>query len=381
MAGGSTLKTKSGFHPDPEHSYTLPAHYYYDREIETWEREAIWFKTWQLVGYTADLGSTGSFITETILDQPVFVVSGRDGDLRAYYNVCMHRGHILLEGKGDVRMITCPFHAWTYDLEGNLRAAGNSENVAGFDAGDFCLPEIGVEEFAGMVFVNLDAEAPSLASQAPGLAEDFSASVPHFDALTFVRRDPYTIEANWKFIPDQNECYHCPSLHPQAMGTKETYLQPSWETTDHGMWSKHVVRGNRAVKPENLPYGYSPDDAIQDVNIWFLFPNLIFITHQGPSNFKVTRIMPTGAETATQTIDNFCHNDPATDIDIGTMDNYRDVVIPQDVPAMEQQQLGVRARGYTQGRLMCDREVSWRSEHGTHFFYNLVWRALNGDRY
>ena len=86
----------SRFHPVAEHSYTLPAHYYYDPAIAAREREEIWFKSWLLAGYLADLEKPGDYITARIFDQPVFVIRGRDMRLRAYYNVCMHRGHILL---------------------------------------------------------------------------------------------------------------------------------------------------------------------------------------------------------------------------------------------------------------------------------------------
>ena len=253
----SAMRAEDRFNLDPELSYTLPGHYYYDREIFEREKEEIWSKTWQLVGYGADLKEPGDYITNDILDQKVFVTRAKDGRLRAFYNVCMHRGHILLEGKGNVRMITCPFHAWTYDLEGNLKAAGNSENVAGFDAGDFCLPEIQVEELLNMVFVNLDAQAASLASMVPGFAEDVRATVPYFDELVLARHDDYAnFKCNWKFIPDQNECYHCPHLHPDVMGSEDSYMEPSWESTEYDYWAKHFILGNRNVKEEHKPYDF-----------------------------------------------------------------------------------------------------------------------------
>lgn len=130
------------FRREPELSGTLPASYYYDPAIFEREREAIWFKTWQLVGYVHDLAKPGDYITADILDQKVFVVRDKSGELRAFYNVCMHRGHILAEGKGSKTIFTCPFHAWSYDTDGRLRAAGNAENVAGFKLEDFSLVPI-----------------------------------------------------------------------------------------------------------------------------------------------------------------------------------------------------------------------------------------------
>ena len=372
------------FHPDPEHSDTLPRTYYWDPDIFAREKEEIFFKTWQFVGYVSELRSPGDFVTATIIDQPVFVIRAKEGALRAYYNVCMHRGHILLEGKGNVRMITCPFHAWTYDLEGNLKAAGNSENVTGFDHGDFCLPEIQVEEFGNMAYVNLDASASSLKSQAGGLEQEFRTFVPHFDDLVFARRDTFDIKCNWKFVFDQMECYHCPVIHPQIMGKEDSYLQHSFEITAHEYWSQHLIRANTdvvATMQENLPYRFGADDELKDAYIWWLWPNDLWVAHHGPSNWKMMHLLPTGIETCIQHVDYFFLNDPPQAGEVEMMDYFSGVLQRQDIDTMEKQQLGVHARGYTQGRLMVDRERSWRSEHGTHHFDKLLWETLNGPNY
>src|SRR5690349_18414714 len=96
----------SGFSADAERSATLPAHYYYDPAIFAREKEAIWFKTWQFVGWTQDVRQPGDYFTASILDQLILVVRGKKGELRAFYNVCMHRGHVLAEGKGNKSIFT-----------------------------------------------------------------------------------------------------------------------------------------------------------------------------------------------------------------------------------------------------------------------------------
>ncbi len=250
MADVASFKTKSGIHPNPLFSYTLPAEYYYDPEIFEREKEEIWFKTWQLVGYDHGLSEPGDFITHDILGQKVFVTRSKDGQLRGFYNVCMHRGHILVEGRGNKNIFTCPFHAWSYDSTGALKAAGNAENVTDFRLEDFTLSEVRVEQFLHMIFVNLDPDAQSLASMYGDLGQDIRDNLPKFDQLKLGRTDPYNIDSNWKFIPEQNECYHCPSLHPQAMGTDQAYMDPSWETTEHDYWTKHIIRTKRDVSAE-----------------------------------------------------------------------------------------------------------------------------------
>jgi len=371
-----------GFSPDPEHAVTLPSHYYWDTGIFEREKYEIWFKTWQFAAHLEDLRSPGDYVTTAILDQRILVLRGKDGILRGFYNVCKHRGHILAEGRGNRKVHTCPFHAWSYDTTGALMAAGNSENVAGFRLGDFNLSEIRVEEFANMAFFNLDPDAAPLKELAAGLEEDFRARINDFDRMTSVRIDSRPLECNWKYILDQNECYHCPILHPNVgFGSRR---KTRWINEQHEYWSRHTSRadqeeidGTQGVLPqadEDSPLKY-------ETYIWFLWPNLVFLSHRGAANFKLQLAVPTGPEQCTFSVDSMCLNDPPTEADIDGMDFYWDIVVPQDVGAMEAQQLGAHSRGYTQGRLMIDRERGARSEHAVHHFDDLVWRALNGPDY
>ncbi len=384
MATESLVVTpKSRFHPDPELSATLPGYYYHDADIYEHEKQEIWFKTWQFAGYISDLQDPGDYITADLLDQKILVSRGKDGTLRAFYNVCMHRGHILAEGKGNKSIFTCPFHAWSYDTTGALKAAGNAENVAGFRLEDFTLSEVRVEQLGHMVFVNLSPEGPALSDICGDIVSEFRATVPRYDDLYNYRRDRYDVKANWKLAFDQMECYHCPVLHPQIMG-KDAYLEPSFEITAHEFWSTHLTRGNKKVisgEKGDLPYDFGPDEEINNSAIWWIWPNLIFVAHRGPSNLKTMHIVPDGPERFIMHIDNFLADDPPQEKSLSNINYNRDVLQPQDLGAMAQQQLGLHARGYFQGRLMVDKERTWRSEHGTHHFDRLVWEAINGSNY
>ena len=274
------------FRREPELSGTLPASYYVDPEIFEREKEEIWFKTWQFVGYTVDLKEPGDYITADILDQKIFVVRGKDGALRAFYNVCMHRGHILVEGKGNRTIFTCPFHAWSYDAEGNLKAAGNAENVAGFEHADFGLSEIQVETVLGLlVFVNLDAGAATLASQIEGLKDQVRETVQDFDKMVFARRDRFDVKANWKFIFDQLECYHCPVVHPEVTESVDWSLRRHKE---YGIWQRHNQRLRGDADNEELGRAYQirADDPQKGSNIWYLWPNILLLSHWGGRQFQ-----------------------------------------------------------------------------------------------
>ena len=339
----------SGFSGNGLRSATLPAYYYYDPDIFAAEKEQIWCKSWQYVGYLGDIAEPGDYITANILDQLIFVTRAAPGELRAFYNVCMHRGHILVEGKGNKRIITCPFHAWSYDSHGNLKAAGNAENVAGFRHEDFYLSEIQVEAFGPMVYVNLDPSAPSLASQAGGLLERFRAVIPGFDDLHFAQRTSFPVEANWKFILDGMECYHCPVIHPQQMADSDASLTTSWESREEEFWQEHRIIGNRDLienQKDKLPYDFG-DAEIVDVYIWYLWPNMVFTAEQGPPNFMILHALSISPETCERHVINLCQHEKPTEHDRAQFDNYTEVVFPQDLAAIERQALGVKSLGYT----------------------------------
>ena len=377
---------RPGIHPDPELSYTIPGHYYHDPAVFSREVEEIFLKTWQFAGYAGDVAEAGDYLTFRLFDQNVVIVRGGDGRLRAFHNVCQHRGHELVpDGRGNRSTFTCPYHAWSYDTHGRLRAAGNADGVARFDRAEFSLREVRVEAFAHMVFVNFDRDAPTLASIAGGMVDEFRRAVPRFDDLKLARRDLYEFEANWKFVFDAMECYHCPHIHPQSgYGRDDGFLEPSFEITAFPYWARHVVRGNAdtiANRPENVPYDLDSAPEIKDVTIWWLWPNHFFMAHIGAPNFKVMHALPLSPERSRETLDNFCVNDPPTERDWAQIDRFRDLSQAQDIAPMEAQQRGIRSRAYAQGRLMVDRDRSWRSEHGVHHFHKLLWETLNGPVY
>ena len=370
------------FSPDPSRSATLPGYYYYDPTIFAREAEQIFYKSWQFVGFTFDLQDPGDYITADILDQKIFVVCGKDGELRGYYNVCMHRGHILVEGKGNKTIFTCPFHAWSYDTTGALKAAGNAENVAGFSLDDFHLSEVRVDTLGMLVFVNLDPGAPSLAEYAPGLLEDWRQKVKRFDDVKLAHTQHFDIAANWKLIFDQNECYHCASVHPGFNTITDT--PDEWITTQHEHWLTHLMRSTEDVRQSRVAEAqlrHDPDIWQDDIYIWQLFPNLLFITHQAPANFKIVHAMPVGPDRSHEVVYALNFNDPLTPDDIEYNLTFANEINPQDIAPMESQQQGLRSRGYSMGRLMVDQERTWISEHATHFSNKLVWEALNGPNY
>ena len=372
---------RSRFGADPELSYTLPTYHYTDREIYRREVTEIFHKVWLLAGYLHDLERPGSYITCKRLDQNVLVVRGADGRLRGFHNVCMHRGHELVAGKGRASVFTCPYHGWSYDGEGRLAAAANAENVKGFDFDELSLRPVGVDTLLNMVFINFDPAARPMDELYGGLEAEVRALLPDYDALALYRTDVYDLACNWKLIFDAMDCYHCPSLHPQAMGP-DAYYKPSFEITGHDWWALHIIRGNAEViggrVDGSIAYDIRTDHPLQDVYIWWLWPTVYLTVHQGNPNMKVLFAMPSAIDRSWETVDNFLLGDPPVAEDIANIDNFRDNIQAQDLAAVESQQRGLRSRGYREGRLMVDRERSWASEHGVHHFHRLCWEAVNG---
>ncbi|MEN8710523.1 MAG: Rieske (2Fe-2S) protein, partial [Paracoccaceae bacterium] len=135
---------------------SLDARYYTDPKVFELEKAGLLARTWQFACHASQLENPGDYVAFELCDESLFSIKGRDGTIRTFYNVCQHRAHQLVSGEGSTRVVVCPYHAWTYELTGKLRAAPNSKSVPGFDASQVCLTEIRTEVFLGFVFVNLD---------------------------------------------------------------------------------------------------------------------------------------------------------------------------------------------------------------------------------
>lgn len=199
----------------------LPAQYFTDREIFARARERIFFRTWQYACHISEVREAGDYIAFSLCEQMLLVIRGRDGKLRAFYNVCRHRGHPLVDGNGGraraaghCETLVCPYHAWSYELDGRLRGAPNARHVAGFERRNIRLREVALEVFLGLVFVNLDERAAPMDACYPGVRDAALALCPDLEARalahTFAANEP----CNWAVaVENYNECYHCKSAH------------------------------------------------------------------------------------------------------------------------------------------------------------------------
>ena len=358
-----------GFHGDASRSFSLRKDAYVDPRWYEVDQRQIIAKTWQWVCHVEKLREPGSFLTITIAGHPVAIVRDMEGHLRAFYNVCKHRAHELLSGEGRTNKIMCPYHAWVYKLDGQLARAPHTENLPDFNVGDICLDQVQVEEFCGFVFVNLDAGAPSLASQSGELQPEIQHWAPDIEQLTFGHRLTYDIKSNWKNVVDNFlECYHCPTAHKDFCSLVD---MDTYKVTTHGIYSSHMAD---AGKGTNSAYDVS-NATVRTHAVWWLWPNTCLMRYPGRSSMIVLNIIPAGPDRTLETYDFFLETPDPDPMELEAIRYLDEVLQVEDIALVESVQRGMNTPAFDQGRIVNDPDGSGKSEHAVHHFHGLVLEA------
>ncbi|MEO1293306.1 MAG: SRPBCC family protein, partial [Pseudomonadota bacterium] len=196
---------------------TMPASVYTSEAFLAREQERIFRRDWIAVGRASSLDKPGDYIAYDLAGEPVMVIRDHDGQLRAQSNVCRHRMSTLLEGRGHVERITCPYHGWVYNLDGRLRGAPHMESNSAFDRREICLPEIRCEEWMGWVLISLNPDAPPMGT---GL-ESLEAEIEPFGLADYHEafHETFVWDTNWKVLAENfMESYHLPVCHGATIG-------------------------------------------------------------------------------------------------------------------------------------------------------------------
>lgn len=362
------------FSRNPRRSMTMPARYYFDADVHEAEKDAIFYRSWWCIGHRSQVAKAGQYLQANISDQNVFAIRDRKGELRAFYNVCQHRGHELVRGHGSAHVITCPYHAWAYGLDGTLRSARNSENVDGFDACLYSLKPVRVEEYAGFIFINIDADAEPLRDQAGDLEDEIRHYCPHIDDLVFAQRDTYDVAANWKILVDNFlECYHCDPAHKDFVDLVD---MDSYRTVTRGIYSAQISDAPRTT--DSKAFSFDKGDVDFGYAGWFLWPNLSIWVYPGEPNISTLQMLPNGPERCIEYQDWFIPSETPSDQLRDAMAYQKDVLQPEDIGLCESVQRGLKSKGYNQGRFIVDRGMTELSEHAVHHFQTMVVEALDG---
>ncbi|WP_321839650.1 aromatic ring-hydroxylating oxygenase subunit alpha [Paraburkholderia bannensis] len=361
-------KLPADFCANPELAWTIPASYYTAESVYKAEEKRIFEDTWICVAHRSELAEANAYVTREIVGESILLVRGKDKVLRAFYNVCPHRGHQLLEGSGKAKnVITCPYHAWAFKLDGALAHANNCDHVQSFDKENSTLVPVRVEEYAGFVFINLNPDAANVEAQLPGLEASLRNACPVIDDLKLAARFVTETPANWKSIVDNYlECYHCGPAHP---GFSDSVKVDQYTHTLHGKWTLQFGHAQSSERSFKL------DPSITDPSFhgYWAWPCTMFNVPPGSNFMTVIYEFPMSAEVTLQHYDIYFLNDEPTEEQQKLIEWYRTVFRPEDLRLVESVQKGLKSRGYRgQGRIMVDEKRSGISEHGIAHFHNLL---------
>ncbi|MDA8021446.1 MAG: ring-hydroxylating oxygenase subunit alpha [Gammaproteobacteria bacterium] len=355
-----------GYHAEAAKSWSLHADCYQDPVFLEAERRHVFHNSWQFLCHEEKLREPGSYVVADVQGQSIAACRGADGKLRAFFNVCKHRGHELLRGEGKTKVIVCPYHAWSYGLDGALLQARCSQFVENFDRSRVRLTGVQVETFCHLVFVNLNPEAGPLTHQSGSLEGEIFQYAPDIGGLTFAHRLIYDIQANWKTVVDNFlECCHCPVAHRDFCTLVE---MDTYKVKTHGIYSSHMAKAGRSA---NNAYGV--DDAqVTDHAVWYLWPNTTLMRYPGRGNFMVWRFYPAGPESTREVFDFFFETAAPNAAEMEAIKFIDEVLQPEDIGLVESVQRGMQTPGFNQGRYLIDPQGSGMSEHAVHHFHGLV---------
>jgi choline monooxygenase len=346
---------------------TLPAAQYLEPSYLDLEKERIFGRTWQLVARTDDLQRPGDFVPVTVLDEPIVLTRGLEGELRAFYNVCRHRAGQVALSKGNRKSLQCRYHGWTYGLDGCLRAAPEMEETEAFDKTDFGLVPVRVETWGPFVFVNLSDEAPPLLEVLGAIPAEVAAAGYDVQRMRLVERREYVVEANWKvYVDNYLEGYHLPIAHPQLYRELD---YDAYRVEEFRYYSKQhaPIRELRPGEEIGVDRRFLRQPGAEDSALYYwLFPNTMFNIYQ--DNMSSNVILPMGVD-RTLTIFEWFFAEPGTGPGWESMQQtiaFSDEIQQEDIVICEQVQRGLRSRSYESGRFSAKRE------NGVYHFQNLV---------
>jgi len=336
-----------------ERGLTLPASWYSDPEILRLEQERIFRRSWQYAGPLEQVLEPGTFMTGQAGDTPVVVVRNRNGELKGFVNVCRHRGHLVANGCGRRETLQCPYHAWTYDLDGVLRTAPRSEREAGFDHAEWSLCPVQVASWGPLVFVNPDLDAAPLTETIGDLPAQMAARGLDPSSLGYRSRSrELVVNANWKIIVENYlECYHCPVAHKSFSVLLD--VDPDAYLLGTDRWSSSQYAPVQTGNGRELPY--DPSGEIDGSQFHYVWPNWTLNTLPGPPHVRVLVFQPLDADRTATFVDGFWA--PGTpDGIIEEITAFGAVVGKEDVELVQSVHRGLRSGAVPQGRLLLSSE-------------------------
>lgn len=368
--------------PLTEVKASLPSAWYHDPAHYIRELQAVWYKDWVCVGRDESLPRDGDYFVVAIGTQSIIVTRSSEDGIRAFHNTCRHRGSALCaenSGRFSNGRIICPYHTWTYSLDGELLQTPGRFDAAGFRAEDFSLYGVHVESWRGFIFVNL-SETPEL-SLLEFLGEEVG-EVKNWplETMRTVHQERFTVACNWKvFWENYSECYHCARIHPELCKVMPLYAKgvfdfadlPDWNPRFEGDAGRGGVGGGAKTWTKTgamaLPVIQGPtEDELARGVVFSSFASSLYVVGH-PDYVRSVRMLPTGPESIELVIDWLLPADfePESEEQLDGIVELARLVVQQDGDICELNQRGLHSERHSSGVLVPQEYELW------HFHENI----------
>ncbi|HEX5606016.1 MAG TPA: aromatic ring-hydroxylating dioxygenase subunit alpha [Candidatus Binatia bacterium] len=347
-----------------EQASTPPAYWYRDPRILELEYRTVFSRAWQAIGRSDQLREPGHYITSELATEPVLAVRGSDGCLRGFYNVCRHHAAIVMtQSEGQTETLRCPYHGWTYDLQGALVLAPEFGGVAKFDRSAISLVPIEIDVYKNGVFAKLEHGNPSLQDfLGKDLVERFEAL--NLEQLKWFERRSYTLNCNWKVFVDNylDGGYHVPHLHRRL----NSVLDYGHYTIETG---KRFCLQSSPIVPDSSGGDAGELRRGERALYYWIYPNLMINIYAGVMD---TNLVVSRGVDRTEVIFDYYFADVSAEAKKNNLASVTlsEQIQAEDVAICESVQRGLNSRSYSAGRL------SLRREAGEHLFHKLLYTDL-----
>jgi len=351
---------------------TLPAKNYYCAERYEEEFSKIFKKEWIYVAHESQLPTAGSYDTFEFGQVPLLIVRGKDNIVRAFYNVCTHRGHILATGSGTASKFVCPYHAWTYQTDGTLRAAPGAK-VSDMPTCTKSLRQVETRIRDGFIFVRLEEREDDFDEKFGGFFEELNRTLPNLSRMRFVRRYKEPVQCNWKIMVENYlECYHCPVTHPALA---ELIDLKNFEIAQH---EYYLTTTAPAGSPNNSAFSYKPrKDMQKKFTGWGLWPNASFNIFPGQDNILIFHMVPSAAEETYGYCDFFFMDGEVDDEAAALMKWEVDILETEDNDLIMSAHKGMKSGALDHGTFILDSANHMISELPLVHFNYMIQRTMN----
>lgn len=343
-----------------DESETIPARWFTSPGMHEFDCESLLAKSWLYVGHDSQLPKRGDYLVDSILGRPILLVRNLADEIVCFANVCRHRGGPLATESGSARVLRCVYHAWTYNLDGQLVGAPKFEGVKNFDPTQCRLPRYRIGNFEGFIFVNFSGDAPPLHNHLDGIRQTITPI--DLRVMRFQKRVVYEVQSNWKvYIDNYMEGYHIHSVHPKLARILDV---SGYKTT---------ISGNKVLQYGPLSGDDNPYHTGGAAYYYQVFPNLML--NMMPGRVQVNSILPIDADRCLTIFDLYLSETDPEKLAVRLRDDLEvsDLVQKEDIQICEQVQKGLKSGSYNKGRLCASEELGvWAFQNNLRKAYRHI---------